>query len=54
MGLGKDGLRYNIDPVAYEVLGWSEDRIMELFDKMLEAITAAEAFLGLITPPAAG
>lgn len=54
VGIGKDGLRYNVDPVAYEVMGYPEDRIMELFDKMLEAINAAEAFIGLVTPTSAG
>ncbi len=50
IGLGKDGLRYNIDPVAYEVLGWNEEKLPEIFEKMLGAINSAEAFLGIITP----
>jgi putative nucleotidyltransferase with HDIG domain len=53
IGLGKDGLRYKIDPIAFEVLGWTEDKIMELFDQMLEAINSAESFLGLVTPASA-
>ena len=50
VGLGKDGLRYNVDPVAYETLGWNEEKIPEIFEKMLGAINSAEAFLGIVTP----
>lgn len=53
IGLGKDGLRYNIDPIAYEILGWTEEKLPNLFDKMLTAINSAEAFLGIVTPTSA-
>ncbi len=50
VGLGKDGLRYNIDPVAYEIMGWTEEKMPSLFEQMLNAINSAEAFLGIIAP----
>lgn len=51
IGLGKDGLRYTVDPVAYEVLGYTPERMMELFDSMMAAISTAEEFVGIVTPP---
>jgi len=50
LGLGKDGLRYNVDQKAFEIMEWSEDRIPDLFDKMTNAINAAEIFIGVATP----
>jgi len=47
IGLGKDGLRYNLDPVAFETLGWDDSRFSELFEKMEMAIEQAEAFIGI-------
>jgi hypothetical protein len=47
IGLGKDGLRYNLDPVAFETLGWDESRFSELFEKMEMAIEQAESFIGI-------
>ncbi len=47
IGLGKDGLRYELDPVAMETLGVSEDHFSVVFDKMSQAIEAAENFIGM-------
>ena len=47
IGIGKDGLRYNIDPMAFEVTGWSMDRLPELFTQIMYQVKSAEEFIGL-------
>lgn len=47
IGLGKDGLRYNIDPKAFEVTGWSMDRLPDLFTQIMYQVKSAEEFIGL-------
>jgi HD-like signal output (HDOD) protein len=47
IGIGKDGLRYNIDPIAFEVTGWSVDRMPDLFGVVMEQVKSAEEFIGV-------
>jgi putative nucleotidyltransferase with HDIG domain len=47
IGIGKDGLRYNIEPVAFEVTGWSPDKLPELFNLIMEQVKSAEEFIGI-------
>lgn len=47
IGIGKDGLRYNIDPLAFEVTGWSLDRLPELFNQIMDQVKSAEVFIGI-------
>ena len=51
VGIGKDGLRYNIVPQAFEVTGWSMERIPELFNLIMEQLAAAEEFIGFVVKP---
>jgi putative nucleotidyltransferase with HDIG domain len=48
IGIGKDGLRYPVDPVAFEVTGWSMERLPELFNLIMEQLIAAEEFIGMV------
>lgn len=48
VGIGKDGLRYNVDPVAFEVTGWSTERLPELFNLIMDQLVSAEEFIGLV------
>lgn len=48
IGIGKDGLRYTIDPVAFEVTGWSMERLPELFNLIIDQLVAAEEFIGMV------
>jgi hypothetical protein len=47
ISLGKDGLRYELDPVALGTLGITEDQFTSAFDQMSQAIEAAEKFIGI-------
>ncbi len=47
IGIGKDGLRYNIDPIAFEVTGWNPERLPELISLISEQIKSAEEFIGM-------
>jgi HD-like signal output (HDOD) protein len=47
IGIGKDGLRYNIDPIAFEVTGWNPERLPELIDVISEQVKSAEEFIGM-------
>ncbi len=47
ISLGKDGLRYELDPVALATLGINEDQFTSAFDQMSQAIEAAEKFIGI-------
>jgi putative nucleotidyltransferase with HDIG domain len=45
IGIGKDGLQYELDPVACQRLNWSESRFAELSDKILPFIEEADQFI---------
>lgn len=45
VGLGRDGLQYALDPLAYERMGWTEAQLPELVDRVLPLISEAEAFV---------
>ena len=47
IGIGKDGLRYNIDPIAFEVTGWNPERLPELISLISEQVKSAEEFIGM-------
>lgn len=46
IGLGVDGLRYALDPVAFECLAWSDEEMFALIERMQSAVESAEAMLG--------
>ncbi len=45
VGLGSDGLQYNLDPVVCERLGWSDARLEELAERVLPFIEEADGFI---------
>jgi putative nucleotidyltransferase with HDIG domain len=47
IGVGSDGLRYNLDPNALAILGLKEENIPTLFDQMVNQISTIQAYLGL-------
>ena len=47
IGIGKDGLRYDIDPIAFEVTGWNAERLPDLFSVVMEQVKSAEEFIGV-------
>jgi HD-like signal output (HDOD) protein len=47
IGIGRDGLQYELDPVAIEVIGWKEDDFNQLTTKILPLIEEAKNMLGL-------
>jgi HD-like signal output (HDOD) protein len=47
IGIGKDGLRYDIDPIAFEVTGWNPERLPELISLISEQVKSAEEFIGM-------
>ncbi|MCL4560662.1 MAG: HDOD domain-containing protein [Chloroflexi bacterium] len=48
IGIGRDGLRYPCDPVAFEMLGIREAQLEDLFDRMSNVVHAAEELFGMI------
>ncbi len=46
ISLGKDGLRYELDPIAMQTLKISEDQFTLVFEQISQAIEAAEKFIG--------
>jgi putative nucleotidyltransferase with HDIG domain len=47
IGLGVDGMQYNLDPVAVQRMGWDEAKFAELTTKILPFIEEAEMFIQL-------
>jgi putative nucleotidyltransferase with HDIG domain len=47
IGIGRDGLQYELDPVACERLDWDEARFRELADKVIPFIQEADQFIRL-------
>ena len=45
VGLGRDGLQYEIDPQAFERVGWKPERLNELVDKVLPFVEEANQIL---------
>jgi HD-like signal output (HDOD) protein len=48
IGIGKDGLRYRIDPAALETLEADENRVLGLVEPVLTAVKEAEVMIGMI------
>ena len=47
VGVGKDGLRYNLDDKAVKELGVTEKELFQLIEKMTLQIRMAEVFIGV-------
>lgn len=47
VGLGKDGLRYNLDPSAVALLSMNEHDLSYLLDEIIDQIQIAEVFIGI-------
>lgn len=47
VGIGKDGLQYELDPVACQRVGWSDNSLKELLDKVIPFIEEADNFIRL-------
>ncbi len=45
VGLGKDGLQYEVDPQAFERVSWKPDRLNELVEKVLPFVEEAKLML---------
>jgi putative nucleotidyltransferase with HDIG domain len=45
IGLGKDGLQYSIDPVAVEKMGWNDDKLSDLAERILPFVEEADSFI---------
>ena len=48
IGIGKDGLQYDLDPEAISILGWNENNLEDLFDRVSALVKEAEQFIGLV------
>jgi len=48
IGIGKDGLKYRVDPAALEALQADENRVLELYEPVLKAVKEAEVMIGII------
>ncbi len=48
IGIGKDGLQYNLDPVALTVLRWTEANLEDLFSRTSGLVDEASGYLGLV------
>ncbi len=47
IGIGKDGLQYDLDPVACERMGWSEANMKDLLERVIPFIEEADNFIRL-------
>jgi putative nucleotidyltransferase with HDIG domain len=47
VGIGKDGLKYELDPVACQRMDWSEARFAELVERVVPFIEEADSFIRL-------
>jgi putative nucleotidyltransferase with HDIG domain len=47
VGIGIDGLQYELDTTAFERLGWNGDRLAYLFDKIQAMVEKAEESIGM-------
>ena len=47
IGIGRDGLQYALDPVACQRMGWNDDRMNELIDRVVPYIEEADKFIRL-------
>jgi putative nucleotidyltransferase with HDIG domain len=47
IGIGIDGLQYELDTTAFERLGWNGDRLTILFDKIQSQLEKAEESIGI-------
>ncbi|MEA4906645.1 MAG: HDOD domain-containing protein [Anaerolineaceae bacterium] len=48
IGIGTDGLQYELDEEALKLLNWNERSFEELFDKIESIVTEAENFIGMV------
>lgn len=48
IGIGKDGLQYELDPSAFQLLGWHQNNLAELFERIGEMVKQAEDFIGFM------
>lgn len=46
IGIGKDGLRYDLDPTAFTLLGLREENIGNLYEQITAQIKQAEDYIG--------
>jgi HD-like signal output (HDOD) protein len=46
VGIGKDGLHYNLDANAFNVLGFKEENIVDLYEKITAQVKQAEDYIG--------
>jgi hypothetical protein len=47
VGIGIDGLQYELDTEAFERLGWNGDRLAYLFDQIQTLVEKAEESIGM-------
>jgi HD-like signal output (HDOD) protein len=47
IGVGRDGLQYNLEPAALELWNWNEADQIGLFDRIRVMVRDAESFIGL-------
>jgi len=47
IGIGKDGLQYTIDPTAISRMGWNENQIQELAERIIPFVDEADEFIRL-------
>jgi putative nucleotidyltransferase with HDIG domain len=50
VGLGKDGLQYNLDPIAAQRMEWSESRFTELLERVVPYVDEAAQFINARRP----
>jgi HD-like signal output (HDOD) protein len=48
VGIGKDGLQYILDPVAFQLLGWNEAKLVDLIERVSSVVKESEDFMGLV------
>ncbi len=45
VGIGRDGLKYHLDPAAFERLNWTEDDFIELLERVGPLVQEVEAYI---------